>query len=302
MTAQADDMVTTIPSSVAAARTLLFVPGDRPDRFAKAQAAGAGAIILDLEDAVGAASKNDARANVLQWLQQREGRGSVGVRLNAIDTLFGLDDLAAFARAARGPDFYVLSKIESAAAVRLYADHLCATDGGVQLVCAIETAKGLDAASRIASASPSVVMLGFGGGDLAGHLGTDGSDEAMLFARSRVVQAAAAAGRVALDMPWIHLDDLQGLVGDARRSRALGFRAKLAIHPRQVPLLEQALGPAPEEMAKARRIVDAYRSAQGGACTVDGQLVDAANYGAALRLLGEAGHLGRTAVERERRI
>lgn len=288
MTPPMHPMSTTTPHPLAAARTLLFVPGDRPDRFAKAQAAGAGAIILDLEDAVGAARKAEARAAVLQWLQQRSGPGRVGVRLNAVDTAAGLDDLAAFTRAGRPPGFYVLSKVESAAVVRLYAGHLCAPGTGVELVCGIETAKGLDAARRIASASPAVAMIGFGGGDLARDLGTDGSDTAMLFARSRVVQAAAAAGRTALDMPWIHLDDAQGLVADARRSRALGFRAKLAIHPRQVPLLEQALAPSAEAMAAARRTVDAYRAANGGACTVDGHLVDAANYGAALRLLGEA--------------
>lgn len=273
---------------VARARTLLFVPGDRPDRFDKAAAAGADGIILDLEDAVGADRKPLARQAITEWLPLRPTGVRVGVRINGIETLAGLDDLRAFADAAVVPDFYVLPKLESAAQVRLYATHLCSAGRTTRLVCAIETARGLDAASKIAAASPALAMIGFGGGDLAREMGNDGSWDAMLHARSRVVQAAAAARVIALDMPWIHLHDEAGLVEETRRARALGYRAKLAIHPSQVSPLERELGPSGDELAAARRIVQAYRAANGSACAVDGHLVDAANYGAALRLLGEA--------------
>lgn len=273
---------------VARARTLLFVPGDRPDRFDKAATAGAGGIILDLEDAVGADSKPIARQAISEWLPRRPAGVRVGVRINGIETLAGLDDLRAFADAAIVPDFYVLPKLESAAQVRLYATHLCNASPTTRLVCAIETAQGLDAALAIAAASPALAMIGFGGGDLARDLGNDGSWDAMLYARSRVAQAAAAARVVALDMPWIHLQDEAGLVEETRRARSLGYRAKLAIHPSQVSALERELGPSSHELAAARRIVQAYRAANGSACVVDGHLVDAANYSSALRLLGEA--------------
>ncbi len=276
-----------------AVRTLLFVPGDRPDRFARSLAAGAGGVILDLEDAVGPSRKDGARQTVLAWLAQRDAGTCVGVRLNAIDTLAGLDDLAAFARTRetpQAPDFYVLSKLEAPATVQLYASHLSPA-GTPQFVCGIETALGLEAAAAIAAASPAVAMLGFGGGDLARDLGADGQWEPLLHARSRIVQAAASARVGALDMPWIQLDDEAGLVEQTRRVRALGFRSKIAIHPRQVPFLERELAPTAEALAAARLVVQAYRSAQGAACTVNGHLVDAANYGAALRLLGQAAPL-----------
>ncbi|MBO9516420.1 MAG: CoA ester lyase [Variovorax sp.] len=277
------------PRDVAGARTLLFVPGDRPERFEKAAAAGAGGIILDLEDAVGADRKPAARQAIADWLPRRPCGARVGVRINGIDTLAGLDDLRAFADTAVAPDFYVLPKLESAAQVRLYATHLCRGERPPRLVCAVETAQGLDAAPEIAAASPLLAMLGFGGGDLARDLGNDGSWDAMLYARSRVVQAAAAARVLALDMPWIHLRDEAGLIDATRRARALGYRAKLAIHPSQVAALERELGPTSDELAAARRIVQAYQSANGSACVVDGHLVDAANHASAQRLLVSAG-------------
>lgn len=270
---------------VGRARTLLFVPGDRPERFEKAAAAGSGGIILDLEDAVGPEKKPVARQAVADWLAQRSTGGRVGVRINGIDTVAGLDDLRFFAEAQATPDFYVLSKLESAAQVRLYEAHLSRSLRPARFICGIETSRGLEAAVEVAAASPSVAMLGFGGGDLARDLGNDGSWDAMLHARSRIVQAAAAARVIALDMPWIHLQDEAGLIEQTRRVRALGFRAKLAIHPSQIGLLERELAPSPSELEAARRIVSAYQTANGSACVVDGHLVDAANYASAARLL-----------------
>lgn len=268
--------------------TLLFVPGNRADRFARALAAQPHGVILDLEDAVAPNSKSAARQSVLAWLSSDEARATrilKGIRVNNLMTRDGIADLDALLQAPVLPDFVVLPEVESTYEVQLFAHHFSSQPAGVELVCSIESAVGLEAAVSIAGASPAVSMLAFGGGDLSRDLNCELSWEPLLFARSRVVQAAATARVVAVDVPWIDLSDEAGLIDEAERVHALGYRSKLAIHPAQVPPLKRTMAVRDSEIEWARRVVEAYERTATGACVVDGKLVDYAIYMPARRLL-----------------
>ncbi|MCX7891497.1 MAG: CoA ester lyase [Burkholderiales bacterium] len=275
---------------VGAARAALFTPGNRSDRFARAAASGADALILDLEDAVAAAEKDRAREGVLAHFAGdfRSGLASgqmAGLRINNVHTAAGLRDLAALADARIAPDFVMLPKLESAFEVRLAARHIARRTA---LVCAIESARGLEAAIEIARADPRVRALAMGGADLAVSLRAENAWEALLFARSRLVQAAAAAGIGLLDSPHFELADEAGLAESSRRARALGFTGRLAVHPRQVPVIQAAFTPTPEEVARAERIVAALAAAGGNVCELDGEMVEGPIVRAAERILAAA--------------
>ena len=262
-----------------ACRVLLFTPGNRPERFAKAAAAGADGVILDLEDAVSLGDKDTARATLMAFFGRPQP--GFGLRVNNIHTPAGLRDLDALASSKIAPGFLVLPKVESAFEVRLYARLL----NRVPLVCTIESARGIDAASEIAAADPSVRALAFGGADLAVDLRAELAWEPMLYGRSRIVQAAAAAGIAAIDVPHVVLDDEAGLRADARRAKALGFSAKLAIHPKQVASILEVFTPSAAEIERAQAIVAAYEAAGGNVVEYHGKMVDGPIVKSAQRIL-----------------
>jgi citrate lyase beta subunit len=272
---------------LAHAACLLFVPGDRPERFAKALAAGADGIVIDLEDAVAPAAKPAARRAAGDWLAGLEGaqRGpAVLLRLNPAATRAGLDDLCRLADGGLPADALMLAKVEDARDVELLRGH----DPAARPIAAtVETARGLRAAAGIAAALRPGDALVFGGADLAADLGCAFAWEPLLAGRSALVQAAAEAGVAALDVPWLDLADPAGLAAEALRARALGFTGKIAIHPAQVAPIRTAFAPTAEELAYARRIVAAMAAGRGAA-QLDGRMVDAALERAARRVLARA--------------
>ncbi|MGB3481087.1 MAG: CoA ester lyase [Mycobacterium sp.] len=246
---------------IISARTFLFVPGDRPDRFAKAAAAGPDIVIIDLEDAVAPSAKNAARDHTLRWLA--DGNPAM-VRINGTDTEWHRDDVAALA------DFpsaaVMLPKTE-----RL--DQVTNLSAAI-VVALVETAAGIAAAAAVGSL-PGVHRLAFGSIDLAAQLGVDPADrEALLVARSAVVLASAQAGLPPpIDGVTTDVANPESTVADMRHARSLGMAAKLCIHPNQVAAVHQALAPTPDEITWAQAIVGATDSASG-AVSVDGQMVD----------------------------
>jgi (S)-citramalyl-CoA lyase len=266
-------------------RTLLFTPGDRPDRFAKAQSTGADGQILDLEDAVAAGRKDEARAHVLAYLRSapQDGEFLRCVRINSLGTAAGFSDVSALAASGARPDAILVPKSEHPAELRLLARVLGVAL--VPLVPFVETARGLRWAEQIAGA-PGVAALAFGGMDLAADLGADLAWEPMLCHRAHVVRAAAVAGVVAWDVPYPGLRDADdaALIEETRRSKALGYTAKLAVHPRQVRPILRVFTPSPDEAAAARRVVEAYERAAGGVCEIDGKMIDAPVYRSAKRV------------------
>ena len=256
-------------------RSLLFVPAVRPDRFPKALATGADAVCLDLEDGVAPSAKETAREQAFALLAGRgPSRAEVSLRINDVKTALGRTDLAALAAAGVRPDALMLPKVAGAGEIGEVEAALAATGAAPPLIVQIETAAGLMAAAEIAAASPNVSAVFFGAIDLAADLGCAVEWEALLYARSRVVLAAGAAGVSALDSPWMDVPAVEALAGESRRTRRLGFAGKAAIHPSQVPVIQRAFSPSAEEVAWARKVVAAYERQQGGVLLVDGRLVE----------------------------
>jgi itaconyl-CoA hydratase len=274
---------------VGLARVLLFTPGNRPDRFAKAAATGADALILDLEDAVSAAGKDEARTILIEHFRAGHRRGLgprqvCGLRVNNIHTAAGVRDLEALGSSGVKPDFIVLPKVETAAEAAMYARLL----PGIALVPSIESARGLEAATEIANADPSVIALAFGGADLSVDLRAELAWEPLVYGRARVVQAAATAGIAVFDVPHVVLGDERGLREDAARAKAMGFTAKLAIHPNQVPPILQVFTPTAAEIERASGILAAYEAAGGNVVEYQGKMVEGPIVKAAQQVLARA--------------
>lgn len=274
-------------------RALLFTPGNRPERFAKAAATGADGLILDLEDAVAAPAKEDARATVVAHFRGDFRAGLAphqlkGLRVNNIHTPAGVRDLDALVSSGVAPDFVLLPKVESAFEVRLYARHLEGGQAGIAFGCLIESARGLEAAMAIAQADPRVRILAFGGVDLAADLRAELAWEPLLYGRSRLVQAAASAGLGLLDVPHLALDDAAALAAECARVKALGFTSKLAIHPKQVAPILAAFTPTAAEVDRAARMVAALEQAGGNAVEFEGKMLEGPVVKAAQRVLALA--------------
>ncbi|MEU7003392.1 CoA ester lyase [Nonomuraea sp. NPDC046570] len=257
--------------------TWLYVPGDRPDRYGKAVASGADVVILDLEDAVAPARKDDARRAVAEFLARRgpEGGPALHVRINDLATRRGLDDLAELA-AAPGLDALRLPKVESPQTLDL-ADEILG-DRPVGAYALLESALGVLGAEAIA-AHPRVAGLALGEQDLAAELSIT-AEHAFDHLRLRVVLAAAAAGLPPVPMSvYADLKDTDGLIASCVRGRALGMLGRAAIHPRQLPAIRQGFRPASGEVAKAREVVEAAERARaagvGAVALPDGRFVDA---------------------------
>lgn len=266
-------------------RSKLFVPGARPELFAKALAGQADALSLDLEDSVLPEFKQQARENVGAFVASDAVRNAaklIIVRVNAPDTPHFVADLHAVARP--GLALLNLPKIESAAALLDAIDALERAEAAndvsepIRLLVNIETPRSLAYAASIAAAHPRVAGLQLGLADLFEPHGIDRHDAATVHATMFAVKMAAAqAGVFAVDGAYAHLEDSDGFTAEATMARRLGFVGKSCIHPRQVTLANAAFAPTPEEIDTARRIVAAARRAENagrGAFVVDGKMID----------------------------
>jgi citrate lyase beta subunit len=264
-------------------RSLLFVPGSRPDRFEKAVASGADAIILDLEDAVLPADKMTARLDAIAWLAQSESQVVAGVRINSPRTATGCADIAALAESDAAPAFIMVPKAETGIDMEIVAEAL----GPRALIAVIESGRGLNNSYEIARQSAGGVL--FGGADYSASLGADLSDwDAMIVARGTIASACGAAGCPAYDVPFLDVHDPGGLDRLTRRIRAFGFSGRACIHPNQVAIVNSAFTPDASEISEARAIISALETSDGGAVLHKGKLVDKPIILAAERILGRA--------------
>jgi citrate lyase subunit beta/citryl-CoA lyase len=280
-------------------RSLLFVPGDSSRKFTKAQASGADALILDLEDSVAPGEKAAARAHVAGLLDRGEPRTwSFFVRVNALDTGLTLDDLAAVVKP--GLDAILVPKANSANDIDRFGHYLDALEtkagmplGSVKIaVVATETPRAMFALHTYAPAHPRLAALTWGGEDLAAALGaTENREEGgwtfpYQVARAQCLFAAAAAKVTPIDTIHADFRDKYGLERDCRRSRRDGFVGRMAIHPGQVALINRCYAPSEAEIAHARRIVEAFAANPGaGTIGIDGKMVDIPHLKAAQKTL-----------------
>ncbi|MEQ4724090.1 aldolase/citrate lyase family protein [Nonomuraea sp. B19D2] len=278
-------------------RSLLFVPGTRTDWLAKAEAAGADAAILDLEDAVPADGKAEARRRVAAAVAAFDGRMALFVRANPLDGWAGAEELRAVAHERLAG--IVLPKVAGPEDVRV-ADRLlgwCEREHGLPpghlaLVPLLETACALREAYEIARAAPRVAYLGAvtaPGGDVARAVGYRWSLESTLGLRSRVLLDVRAAGTPnPVAGLWTSIGDMDGLRAFAEQNRSLGYEGMMAIHPSHIPVINAAFSPSPDELARHARLIAAVEAAQAGgagAVTFEGEMVDEAMAATARALL-----------------
>jgi citrate lyase subunit beta/citryl-CoA lyase len=245
-------------------RSYLFVPGDRPERYAKALAAGADAVIIDLEDAVAPSAKEAARDALRAWLTPKQ---AVLVRVNSADTAWFADDLAL--AGLPGVAGIVLPKAERPETIARLMQQ-----GAQAVLPLIESALGFHNALELAR-QPGVERLLFGSIDFSVDLGlTEGVEELQYF-RSQLVLVSRLAGILPpVDGVTTTLDDLTRITDDTRRARRNGFGGKLCIHPRQVAPVNAAFAPSAEEAAWAARVLQAVENTDGAAVALDGKMVD----------------------------
>jgi len=272
---------------------LLFVPGDRPDFFDKAAKSQADTIIFDLEDAVACSGKEKSRVIVEQALKERSfGSRELSVRINPLSTPWGLNDLE-MVRRCPAVNTILLPKAEPGSVKRLSE---ALEKESISILCLIETAFGLQQAYETAKASNRVDGLMLGAEDLAAELNLERTAEGteIKFARQVLVLAGNAAGVQPIDTPFLMVSDLDSLARDAKNARKMGFMAKAALSPRQVPVIKKAFLPGPAEVEKAKKIVEAAEQAelQGrGIVVVDGSMVDQPVVSKARRVIELAGEV-----------
>ncbi len=276
-------------------RSLLFVPGDRPDRFAKAAASGADALILDLEDAVAASAKDTARAAVRDWLGQGAALPRF-VRINPVDGPLAAADLVALA--GTRPDAIMVPKAEGAATIATL-DALLAAHGLADiplLPIATETPAAIFQLGSYGAVAHRLAGLTWGAEDLPAAIGAATSRKAdgrytapYELARSLTLFGAHAAGVSAIDTVYPAIRDDAGLATYAARAARDGFTGMMALHPAQVATINAAFTPDAAAVARAQAIVDAFAASPGaGALQVDGRMVDAPHLKQARRILALA--------------
>jgi citrate lyase subunit beta/citryl-CoA lyase len=249
-----------------AARSYLFVPGNRPERFEKARSSGADAVILDLEDAVSVEGKPAARETVAAWLSPER---PVYVRVNGTQTEWFADDLRTVSRP--GLAGVMLPKVEEPEQVAETASGL---GDGTPVLPTLETALGVWNARALAEA-PGVERLAFGPVDFRLDTGILGEGEELLYVKTRMVLASRVAGVLPpLDGVTVALDDPEQLVADVQRARSLGFGGKVCIHPRQVGAVNEGFLPTQDEVTWAEKVVRAAETAGSGAIRLGGEFID----------------------------
>ncbi|CAM3064916.1 citrate lyase beta subunit [Legionella steigerwaltii] len=274
------------------APALLFTPGNKPALFEKAQASGANGLILELEDAISPAEKDRARDNVIQFLKKKHPELLTIVRINHITTYAGLPDLLAFREEDIYCDAVIYPKTESAEELNIIYKALHLEARNIKLLALIETAKGLMNLKSIVTHSP-VAGLVFGAADFAVDLGCQMNWDVLLNARQQIIQAAALTHIPAIDSPFFDFTNEEQLISEVIRVKELGFKGKLAIHPRQVTPIKQNFAPSKAEVERAKEIVVLFEQSGGKACQYQGQMIDVPIYKHAQEVLKLSKHLKR---------
>ena len=262
--------------TIQARRSFIFTPGLKPEMFPKALASGADIVCVELEDGIAPKDKDEARQHAFSLFRTRQADDGVEriVRINSLRDRFGLADVQALLITDTPPPAIMLPKVRTPDEI-LWLDELLTERGHLtRLHIIIETNEGLEAAFEIARCSPRIDAMFFGGVDMAAELRAKNSYESLLYARSRVAHAAAGAGLDVIDVPYLDLEDPDGMKREAELVRDLGFCGKGSVHPKQIPILNEVFSPTVLEIERARVITEAFEAADTGLLVIDGKLIE----------------------------
>ena len=257
-------------------RSFIFTPGLRPEMFPKALACGTDIVCVELEDGIAPKDKAAARANAIKLFESPQADDGVEriVRINSLREGFGMADVQAVLATDTPPPALMMPKVRTPDEVVLLDSLLTERGHDTRLHVIIETNAALKAAHDIAHSSPRIDAMFFGGVDMAAELRCQNAWEPLLYARSRVVHAAASAGLDVIDVPYLDLEDPDGMTRAAIQARDLGFCGKGAVHPKQIAPLNEVFTPSPERIARARRIIAEFEAADTGLVVIDGKLIE----------------------------
>ena len=257
-------------------RSFIFTPGLKPEMFPKAIASGADMVCIELEDGIAIKDKNEARKNTIEALETLEVKSGVElvVRVNCQRTKFGLLDLEAFISAKTKVKAIMLPKVKTPDEIAFIDDLLtdCGLDTDLHVI--METNEALESIYEIANASKRIVALYFGGVDMAAELRVPNEYKNLIYARSKLVHAGASVGVDVVDVPYLDLDDMDGMKKEAELVRDLGFTGKGSIHPKQINMLNEIFTPSKDEIIKAKKIVDQFNASDTGLVVIDGKLIE----------------------------
>ena len=257
-------------------RSFIFTPGLQPEMYPKALACGTDIVCIELEDGIAPKDKEVARERGLALFTEPQANDGVEriVRINCLRSAFGLADLQAILDSDSPPPAIMLPKVKTPDEIVWLDDVLNERGHATRLHIIIETNEGLEAAIEIAQSSTRIDALFFGGVDMAAELRCKNNFQSLLYARSRVVHAAATAGIDAIDVPYLDLDDEQGMRAEAELVRDLGFSGKGSIHPKQIALLNAVFTPGDEAIEHAKRVLKTFAEADTGLVVIDGKLIE----------------------------
>ena len=256
-------------------RSVLFFPALSPERLPEAMASGADMVCFDLEDGTAPGRKEEARRACLPIFAGRAERPVRRLlRINSPRNEEGLRDLLCLAETATPPDGIILPKVGNAEEIRWVAGILGPRHPAMELVILIETPEGLRNAEAIAGAAPQVSCLFLGSADFSAEIGSDRGWDALLYARGRIVVAAASAGIDAMDGVWFDPTDEDGLKQEAQRVAAMGFTGKASYDARQIPHIHTAFTPSAEAVGHARRVLAAAAADTLGTTRLDGRMIN----------------------------
>ncbi len=257
-------------------RSFIFSPGLKPEMFPKALASGADIVCVELEDGIAPKDKDEARKHGLALFEKPQADDGVEriVRINCLRDTFGLADVQAILATDAPPPALMLPKVRTPDEIVWLDDLLTERGHDTRLHIIIETNAGLEAVHEIARASDRIDALFFGGVDMAAELRCKNEWDSLLYARSRIVHAAAGAGLDVIDVPFLDLEDPDGMEREAILARDLGFSGKGSIHPKQIAELNRVFTPDEAAIERARRIITIFAEADTGFVVIDGKLIE----------------------------
>ena len=257
-------------------RSFIFTPGLNPEMFPKALASGADMVCIELEDGIAIKDKDEARKNTINALKTLEVKNDVElvVRVNCQRTKPGLLDLEAFISSKLKVKALMLPKVKTPDEISFIDDLLNDCNLETDLHVIMETNEALENIYDIAHSSKRIVALYFGGVDMAAELRVPNNYENLIYARSKLVHAGASVGVDVIDVPYLDLEEMDGMKKEAELVRNLGFTGKGSIHPKQIGILNQVFTPSKDEITKAKKIIDQFNASDTGLVVIDGKLIE----------------------------